>query len=103
MSILALHARFVSWFFPHGCADRFYLIARPTLYVAAAPTNTTAATSIAAARGVLASLERKYDEASGDTSEVQRARSDPRTVSSENEKQIPHTVEIRPVRDDRLR
>src|SRR6185437_7740531 len=41
----------------------------------------TAATSIAAARIVLALLERKIDGASGDTSEVRQARSDSRTVN----------------------
>ena len=45
------------------------------------PRLSTAATSFAAGRGVLGSLERKIDDASGDTHEVRRARSDPRTVN----------------------
>ena len=47
----------------------------------ALPTS-TAATSIAAARGVLASLEREFDDASGDTSEAWRPRNHPGTAKN---------------------
>ena len=70
-------AEFRVWKF---CGFRFFCGGQG-LYSPLTPLS-TAATSIPAVYGVLALFERKIDDASGDTSEIQRARSDPSNVKN---------------------